>query len=204
LLKAKILGIIYKAKVISHFKLNKAMASKDKKIKKTRRINKIINRMKRKKGAGNMAVYQIIRMGDDILREQAQEVRKITPNIHKLLDNMADTMYQAQGVGLAAPQIGVSKRVVVIDSGEGLIELINPVIIEKSGEETDQEGCLSIPNYYGDVKRARKVVVQALNRNGELMEYEAEGLMARAFQHEVDHLNGVLFVDVAHKVYDKE
>jgi peptide deformylase len=150
-----------------------------------------------------MAVYQIVCMGEDILREKAQEVKKITPNILKLLDNMAETMYQANGVGLAAPQIGVSKRVVVIDSGEGLIELINPVIMEKAGEEFDQEGCLSIPNVVGDVRRAKKVVAQALNRDGELMEYEAEGLLARAFQHEIDHLNGVLFVDLAEKVYDK-
>ncbi|NLI91365.1 MAG: peptide deformylase [Peptococcaceae bacterium] len=152
-----------------------------------------------------MAVYQILRIGEDILREKAQNVSKITPNIHKLLDNMAETMYQANGVGLAAPQIGVPKRVVVIDSGEGqgLIELINPVIIEKSGEETEQEGCLSIPHLVGDVKRATRVVAQALNRDGELMEYEAEGLLARAFQHEIDHLDGILFVDVAEKVYDK-
>lgn len=150
-----------------------------------------------------MAVYQIVRMGEQILREKAQEVTKITPNIHKLLDNMAETMYEAKGVGLAAPQIGIPKRVVVIDSGEGLIELINPVIVEKNGEELDQEGCLSIPNLVGDVKRAKSVVAQALNRDGELMEYEAEGLLARAFQHEVDHLNGVLFVDVADKVYEK-
>jgi peptide deformylase len=152
-----------------------------------------------------MAVYQILRIGEDILKEKAQEVKKITPNIHKLLDNMAETMYQAKGVGLAAPQIGVPKRVVVIDSGEGegLIELINPVIMEKDGEEIEQEGCLSIPNLTGDVKRATRVVAQALNREGELMEYEAEGLLARAFQHEIDHLDGVLFVDIAEKVYEK-
>lgn len=153
-----------------------------------------------------MAVYQIVGMNESILREKAIEVSKITPNIHKLLDNMAETMYEANGVGLAAPQIGVPKRVVVIDTGEGegLLELINPVIIEKSGEEIEQEGCLSIPNLVGDVKRATKVVAQALDRNGELIEYEAEGLLARAFQHEIDHLNGILFVDVATKVYDKK
>jgi len=152
-----------------------------------------------------MAVYQILHIGEDILREKAMEVSKITPNIHKLLDNMAETMYRANGVGLAAPQIGVPKRVVVIDSGEGegLIELINPVIISKSGEEIEQEGCLSIPNLVGDVSRATRVVAQAWNRDGELMKYEAEGLLARAFQHEIDHLEGILFVDVAQKVYDK-
>ena len=150
-----------------------------------------------------MAVYRIIGIGEDILREKAKEVKEITPNIHKLLDNMAETMYAAEGIGLAAPQIGVPKRVVVIDVGDGLIELINPVILSKDGEETEQEGCLSIPNMVGEVKRARKVVIQALDREGTLLEYEAEGLIARAFQHEIDHLEGILFVDVAEKVYDK-
>jgi len=150
-----------------------------------------------------MSVYQIVLIGEDILREKAKEVPKITPNIHKLLDNMAETMYMANGVGLAAPQVGVLKRVVVIDAGDGLIELINPVIIKKSGQETDQEGCLSVPNLMGEVKRAKKVVVQALDRNGELMEYEASSLAARAFQHEIDHLEGILFVDIADKIVDK-
>ncbi len=159
---------------------------------------------RRRRGADKMAVYQIVQIGEDILREKSQEVTKITPNIHKLLDNMAETMYQANGVGLAAPQIGVLKKVVVIDSGEGLIELINPVITEKIGEELGEEACLSVPNVVGDVRRAKKVVAQALNRDGELIEYEAEGLMARAFQHEIDHLNGILFVDIADKLYDRK
>ncbi len=151
-----------------------------------------------------MAVYQIVYMGEDILREKAKEVTKITPNVLKLLTNMAETMYQASGVGLAAPQVGVLKRLIVIDAGEGLIELINPVIIKKSGQEIDREACLSIPNLTGDVKRAKTVVVQALDRNGVMMEYEAKGLLARIFQHEIDHLEGILFVDVAQKLYDKE
>ncbi|KUO65784.1 MAG: peptide deformylase [Gracilibacter sp. BRH_c7a] len=151
-----------------------------------------------------MAVYRIINIGEDILREKAKEVKSVTPNIHKLLDNMAETMYDAEGVGLAAPQIGVPKRVVVIDVGDGLVELINPVILTKEGDETDQEGCLSIPNVVGEVKRAKKVVVQALDRDGVLMEYEAEGLIARAFQHEIDHLDGILFVDVAEKISEKK
>jgi peptide deformylase len=149
-----------------------------------------------------MAVYQIVRIGEEILREKAIEVKKINSNIHKLLDNMAETMYAAKGVGLAAPQIGVSKRVAVIDAGEGLLELINPVIISASGKSVDREGCLSIPNVTGDVERAQKVVVQALNRKGELMEYEAEDLLARAFQHEIDHLEGILFVDIAQQIYE--
>lgn len=155
-------------------------------------------------GVNKMAVYQIVNIGDDILKEKAVEVTKITVNIHKLLDNMADTMYEAEGVGLAAPQIGIPKRVVVIDTGDGLLELINPVILEKKGEEIDQEACLSVPNMVGDVRRARKIVAQALNRDGELMEYKVEGLLARAFQHEIDHLEGILFVDVAEKLYEKQ
>lgn len=150
-----------------------------------------------------MAIYRIINIGEDILREKAKEVKSVTPNILKLLDNMAETMYDAEGIGLAAPQIGVPKRVVVVDIGDGLVELINPVIISKEGEVIDQEGCLSVPNVTGEVKRAQKVVVHALDREGVLMEYEAEDLIARAFQHEIDHLDGVLFVDVAEKIAEK-
>jgi peptide deformylase len=142
-----------------------------------------------------MAVYQIVKMGDPILREIAKKVPKITPNILRLLDNMADTMRAAEGVGLAAPQIGISKCVVVIDIGEGLIELINPEITKKEGEEIDAEGCLSIPGIQGNVKRAAKVEVRAWDRTGKTVTYTGTGLLARAFQHEIDHLNGVLFVD---------
>ena len=151
-----------------------------------------------------MAVYRIIGVGEDILRTKALEVKSVTSNIHKLLDNLAETMYDAEGVGLAAPQIGVPKRVAVIDTGDGLVELINPVIIQRQGEVVEQEACLSIPKMVGDVKRAKKVLVQALDREGVLMEYEAEGLMARAFQHEIDHLDGVLFIDLAEKVVEKK
>jgi peptide deformylase len=142
-----------------------------------------------------MAVYQIVKIGDPVLRETAKQVSKITPNIIKLLKNMADTMRAAEGVGLAAPQIGISKRVVVIDVGDGLIELINPEIVTMEGEEIDTEGCLSIPGIQGDVKRAAKVQVKALDRTGKTVTYSGSGLLARAFQHEIDHLNGILFVD---------
>ncbi|ADY56631.1 peptide deformylase [Syntrophobotulus glycolicus DSM 8271] len=148
-----------------------------------------------------MAVYQIVKMGEDILREKAQEVKKITPNILKLLENLTDTLYASQGVGLAAPQIGISKRVAVVDIGDGLFELINPVIIERYGEEIDKEGCLSIPGIQGEVKRSAKVVVQCQDREGNLVQYAGEGFLARAFQHEIDHLDGVLFVDLAPEVY---
>ena len=144
-----------------------------------------------------MAVYKIVEIGDEILREKAKPVKEITPNIVKLLDNMADTMYEANGVGLAAPQIGVSKRVIVIDVGEGLVELINPEIVETSGNVVDTEGCLSVPGMIGEVARADKLVVKGLNRQGKAVTYQAKGWLARAFQHEIDHLEGVVFVDRA-------
>ncbi|WP_206811809.1 peptide deformylase [Paradesulfitobacterium ferrireducens] len=146
-----------------------------------------------------MAVYQIVEMGAPVLREKALEVKTVNTNIRKLLDNMLDTMYAADGVGLAAPQIGVSKRVIVVDVGHGPIELVNPVILEQYGEATDSEGCLSIPGVTGEVTRAARVRVQGLNRQGVLTEIQGEGLLARALQHEIDHLEGVLFVDRASK-----
>ncbi|ACL21869.1 peptide deformylase [Desulfitobacterium hafniense DCB-2] len=146
-----------------------------------------------------MAIYQIVEIGSEVLREKAVPVKEITPNIAKLLDNMLDTLYDANGVGLAAPQVGVSKRVVVIDVGEGPLELINPVIIAKEGEDLDDEGCLSIPGITGQVARAAKVKVEALNRQGELQVIEGEGLLSRCLQHEIDHLEGILFVDKAKK-----
>ncbi|WP_019851054.1 peptide deformylase [Desulfitobacterium sp. PCE1] len=148
-----------------------------------------------------MAIYQVVEIGSEVLREKAVPVKEITPNIEKLLDNMLETLYDANGVGLAAPQVGVSKRVVVIDVGEGPMELINPVIIEKEGEDLDDEGCLSIPGVTGQVARAAKVKVEALNRKGELQVIEGEGLLARCLQHEIDHLEGILFVDKAKKTY---
>lgn len=144
-----------------------------------------------------MAVYQIVKKGDNILREEAKRVNEITPNIIKLLDNLRDTMYAANGVGLAAPQIGISKRVIVVDTGEELIELINPEIIMREGEKTDSEGCLSVPGMIGDVSRAYRVKVKGLNREGKEIEITREEMTARALQHEIDHLNGILFIDKA-------
>jgi len=148
-----------------------------------------------------MAVYQIVEIGADVLREKAKEVKEVNSSILKLLDNMVDTMQAAEGVGLAAPQIGVSKRVIVVQVNDELVELINPVILEKEGANTAEEGCLSIPNMTGDVVRAAKVRVQGLNRQGEMVDIRAERLLARALQHEIDHLEGILFVDVAKKTY---
>ncbi|MEW6623196.1 MAG: peptide deformylase [Bacillota bacterium] len=147
-----------------------------------------------------MAVYQIIKVGDSILREKAKPVNKINSNILKLLDNMADTMYDAPGVGLAAPQIGVSKRVIIVDVGEGLVELINPELIEAQDTEIDFEGCLSVPGYRGEVARAGKITVKGLNREGKEITVQGEGLLARALQHELDHLDGILFIDIAQNV----
>lgn len=154
-----------------------------------------------------MAIRIIVKDPDPVLREHAKPVPKITPNIHKLLDDMADTMYEAQGVGLAAPQVGILKRVIVMDCGEdhgGLIELINPEIISKEGEQFGPEGCLSIPGLQGDVRRAQKCAVKGWDRNGNEIVIEGTDLLARCIQHEVDHLNGVLFTDVADKVYRPE
>ncbi|AEF94143.1 Peptide deformylase [Desulfotomaculum nigrificans CO-1-SRB] len=144
-----------------------------------------------------MAVYQIVEIGDEILRQKAKPVKEVTLNIIKLLDNMADTMYANKGVGLAAPQIGVSKRVVVVDVGDGLVELINPEIVEATGSVIDTEGCLSVPGMIGEVARAERIVVQGLNRKGEQVTYQAKGFLARAFQHEIDHLDGIIYVDKA-------
>lgn len=144
-----------------------------------------------------MAVYKVVVVEDDILRKKCKEVTKIDRSIHKLLDNMRDTMYEYNGVGLAAPQIGVSKRVIVIDVGEGIIELVNPRIVKVEGSQTGVEGCLSVPGVVGDVTRAQKVQVRGMNRNGEEVQYDGEDLLARAFQHEIDHLDGILFIDKA-------
>jgi len=144
------------------------------------------------------AIREIIKLGDPLLREQAAQVRRFDTRLNKLLDDMAVTMYAARGVGLAAPQIGVSKCLVVVDDGEGegLIELVNPLILQMDGEASEVEYCLSVPELGGEVKRAERVTVQAQDRNGETRQYEAAGWLARIFQHEIDHLQGRLFVDI--------
>ncbi|WP_276355894.1 peptide deformylase [Cohnella caldifontis] len=143
-----------------------------------------------------MAVKPILPFGDPILRKKAKPVEEITERILKTLDDLAETLYAAEGrAGLAAPQIGILRRLIVMDCGEGLIELIDPEIVEAEGEQTGTEACLSFPGYYGYVKRAQKVKVKTLNRQGESVILEGEGFSARCFQHEIDHLNGVLFVD---------
>lgn len=148
-----------------------------------------------------MSVLDIRRAGDPVLKEKAKAVPKITKPIRTLLDNMAQTMQEADGVGLAAPQVGISLRVVIIDVGDGLIELINPEILESEGCETSVEGCLSVPGMYGDVERFTSVTVQGLDRHGKPLVVQGSGLLARALQHEIDHLEGVLFIERAQSVY---
>jgi peptide deformylase len=143
-----------------------------------------------------MAILEIKEYGDPVLREKALLVEEITPDILNLIKDMAESMYASSGVGLAAPQVGVSKRIITIDEDEEeLLVLLNPEIIKSEGEALDEEGCLSLPGVYSEVQRSLKVTVKALNENGDPIEITKEGLTARALQHEIDHLNGILFID---------
>ena len=156
-----------------------------------------------------MATRKIRELGDEVLTKQCKEVTKMTLRTKILIQDMLDTMYEALGVGLAAPQVGVLKRIVVIDVGEGPIVLINPEILETSGEQTGEEGCLSVPGKSGQVTRPDYVKVKALNEDMEEVELEGTGLLARAFCHEIDHLDGKMYVDLVegelHDVtYDEE
>ena len=145
-----------------------------------------------------MAIRVIRTEEDPVLRKISKPVKEVTPKIITLIDDMLDTMYEAMGVGLAAPQVGILKRIVVIDVGEGPIVLINPEILEMSEETNiDTEGCLSVPGYYGKVQRASKIKVRSLTRHGKTVIYEPEGFLARIFQHEMDHLYGHLFIEKA-------
>ncbi|MBO5715220.1 MAG: peptide deformylase [Clostridia bacterium] len=148
-----------------------------------------------------MAKLKIVKVGDDVLRKKCRPVDEITPKIIQLLDDMAETMREANGVGLAAPQVGILRRIVVIEVEEGnLIELINPKIIAYAGEQDGTEGCLSVPNKWGMVKRPMHVTVRATNRHGEEFEISGSELLARAFCHELDHLDGKLYIDVARNI----
>lgn len=149
-----------------------------------------------------MAIKVIITDGDPMLRQKSKEVVEITDRTIKLLDNMEETMRDSEGVGLAAIQISHPLRIAVIDVGEGLIELINPELVECLGEQTNLEGCLSVPGLYGKVTRSDKIIVKALNRLGEEIKIEAEDFLARAIQHEIDHMDGKLFIDLAEETYD--
>lgn len=145
-----------------------------------------------------MAILEIKEYGEPILREKALPVEEVTPEILNLVKDMAETMYTDSGVGLAAPQVGVLKRIILVDidvEEDGLIVLINPMLIKSEGEVVAEEGCLSVPDIYSQVKRSSKVTVKALNENGDSIEITKEGLTARALQHEIDHLDGILFID---------
>lgn len=143
-----------------------------------------------------MAIREIRKKGDEILRKKCKPVKEINERVTELIDDMLETMYDADGVGLAAPQVGILKRICVIDVGEGPIVLINPEKIEESTEQIQAaEGCLSIPGIYGEVKRPERVVVKALNRKGKYYTVEGTGMLARALCHEMDHLDGILFED---------
>ena len=151
-----------------------------------------------------MAIREILREDDPVLRKVCHKVEKVDRRLWSLLDDMAETMYEANGVGLAAPQVGICRRVVVIDVGNGRIELINPEIIRTCGRIEGPEGCLSSPGEYGIVPRPEKARVRAQNRDGEWFEMSGEGLLARAFCHELDHLDGKLFKDLALRMMDPE
>ncbi len=142
-----------------------------------------------------MALRNIVKIGDDVLRKVCRTQLTFDDKLKQTLDDMAETMYKADGVGLAAPQIGILRRFCIVDVGDGLLELINPVIIEKSGSQKGNEGCLSIPNRYEEVVRPMTVTVKAQDRDGNNITVTAEGLKARAICHETDHLNGILFTD---------
>ena len=153
-----------------------------------------------------MAIRKIREIGDSCLKKKCREVEKFDGKLHDLLDDMQDTMLLANGVGLAAPQVGILRRVVVIDLGEedGILELINPVIISTEGSVTDTEGCLSVPGKAGQVTRPQKATVRAFDRDGNEFEFTGEDLYARCICHECDHLDGILYVEKAETVFDLE
>lgn len=151
-----------------------------------------------------MSLLEIKKAGAPVLKEVCAPIDKIDAKLRTLLDNMAETMYEANGVGLAAPQVGLPIRVVVIDVGDGLLELINPVITFREGKETDSEGCLSLPNIFGEVERSAKVKVEFLDRRGKKKHMTGTGLLARCIQHELDHLEGTLFIDVAQSIRQED
>ena len=152
-----------------------------------------------------MALRKIVTLEDPVLRKTSRKVEKFDKRLWDLLDDKKDTLYSANGAGLAAVQVGILRRVVVIDVGDGLMELVNPEITERSDEKQEEvEGCLSIPGRYGVTERPEWVKVKAQNREGKWVVYKGEGLKARCFCHELDHLDGVLYIDNALEMYDEE
>ncbi len=144
-----------------------------------------------------MAIRQIIQLGDPTLRKKSFEVTDFGKKTHELLDDMKETLIKANGAGLAAPQVGVLRRIFIVTDGNDFIECINPVILKSSGKQVGQEGCLSVKGKWGEVERPNKVTVKAFDRYGKPFTVKAEGFMARAFCHENDHLDGIVYVDKA-------
>ena len=158
-----------------------------------------------------MGIRKILTDRDEALHKVCKPVTEFDAKLHKLLDDMTDTLEKAQGVGLAAPQVGILRRVVIVDTGEEILELVNPTIIETDGEQEGPEGCLSVPGKYGQVKRPYYAKVRAQDRNGEWFEAEGEELIARCFCHELDHLDGIVYTQVMERylsedelIYDEE
>ena len=145
----------------------------------------------------DMAVLEVLKAGHPVLKQVAQPVDHVNKKMRAFIEDMAETMYKTDGVGLAAPQVGVSKRIIVVDDGNGLQVLINPQIIKAEGSQWGPEGCLSVPGYFGDVERYERVTVTAIDPNNKKLRIEAEGFLARIFQHEIDHLEGHLFIEKA-------
>ena len=155
-----------------------------------------------------MAIRQIVKMGDEVLRKKSFEVTDFGPKTHQLLDDMYDTLVKADGAGLAAVQVGVLRRIFIVIKGEsvrdGVIEFINPVITSQSGEVSGTEGCLSVPNKWGEVKRPQKLTIKFVDRYGKPKKLNAEGFMARAICHEYDHLDGTIYVDKAENLRENQ
>lgn len=151
-----------------------------------------------------MALRNIRRQGDPVLRKKAVPVARFNEQLHRLLDDMVETMIKAQGAGLAAPQIGISKKIIVLRDEDKILEIINPEITESEGESIDIEGCLSFPGLYGEVPRSARVAVSGQDRGGREIRISGEGFLARVLQHEIDHLHGILFVDRAVRFYTPE
>ena len=144
-----------------------------------------------------MAVYKIRKYGEPILRQRCRRVENISLREREILDRMAETMYRADGIGLAAPQVGIDKQLIVVDVGEGLIKLTNPLVLLREGESVLEEGCLSLPEITVKVRRAKRVLVEGWNEDGKRITVQGEGLLAHALQHEIDHLSGILIIDYA-------
>ena len=151
-----------------------------------------------------MGIRKILTDKEPSLHKVCKEVTVFDKKLHKLLDDMADTLAEANGVGLAAPQVGILRRVVVVDVGDEILELVNPTLVETSGEQIGAEGCLSVPGRYGLVKRPNFAKVRAQDRNGEWFEAEAEELIARCFCHELDHLDGIVYTEVMERFLTEE